>query len=150
MALVAALLGGWMAWAGAAQLHESVASPGGRSMRSLAGVRILAVLEIGLGTALLTTAGLLALFGPDRVAAYVRLRPGWLALGAGAALLRGGMKSFVTQQAAPGGALGGWLNRARGLPALIVGAGLVAGGALDALFPGALQALATRLIGGAP
>jgi len=149
MALVAALLGGWLAWRGAAQLRESI-SRAGSTGGAHAGVRILAVLEIGLGAALLTAGGLLALFGTDRVGGYLRLRPAWLVLAAGLGILREGLKAIVAGPAAPGGTLGAWLDRARGLPALIVGFLLLTGGAVDVLFPGAIRAFAERLIGMAP
>jgi hypothetical protein len=150
MALVAVLLGGWLAWTGAAQLRESLSSPDGRFAGRCAGVRILAVLEIVLGAALLTAGGLLGLYGPERVGDYLRLRPGWLVLAAGLAVLRGGLRAMVACQAAPCGALSAWLNRGHGLPALLLGAVLIAGGAADVLFPGAVLALAARLVGGAP
>jgi hypothetical protein len=150
MALAAVLLGGWLAWTGAAGLRETLSSPGDRFAGPRAGLRILAVLEIALGAGMLTAGGLLGLFGTERVGDYLRLRPGWLALAAGLAVLRGGLRAMIASQAAPSGALSAWLNRGHGLPALILGAVLIAGGAADVLFPGAVLALAARLVGGAP
>lgn len=150
MALVAVLFGGWLAWTGAARLRDSLSSSRDRFAGTRAGMRILAVLEIGLGAGLLTAGGLLGLFGPERVGDYLHLRPGWLALAAGVGVLRGALKAILPDQAAPGRARGAWLDRARGLPALILGAVLIAGGLADVLFPGAVRTLAERLAAGGP
>lgn len=138
-------LGASLAWDGAHALslapwRSSGSSPSASSLLRLWQTTS-AALETAVGAALLALALTASISGWERMAAYLRQHPGWLAIAAGLAAVRSGSGVMVAPQppaTQTSHRLRNLLERLTGLPSLAVGAGLILAGGFQVLFPGAI------------